>query len=237
MKKYLLLLFCFFSLLIHAQIKFTKTKNNRIVQSEKYLSFNPFGLAEPQLAIGFGFGNRFSSRSEYFSELSYIFKTPFYSYDANDLRGFRLIAQYRYHFLQQWKPLIDLGMKSNERRARYSPFIAAEFRLKSFGFSGKNNFVNTSTHDTLSLFSYSANAVSIGGAVIFGSSYKLNARLKLEITAGIGAKQKLINYKNLAKGYEVMWQRRPDSLGPPDIDEAVGMPYFPCTIRIRYAIH
>ena len=61
----------------------------------------------------------------------------------------------------------------------------------------------------------------------------------MEMTAGIGAKQKFVKYKNLPPGYELYvppFNRKPDALRPPEIDEAVGMPYFPCVLRLRYVI-
>jgi Protein of unknown function (DUF3575) len=223
LKKNIAILLCLLNLFAAAQSKKNKTATHGLTQSEKYFSFNPFGLAEPQMAIGAGFGCRFSERSEYFTELSYLLKTPFYSYQANSLNGFRFLGQYRYHFLQK-----------NTNR-----FIGAEFRLKMYEFTGKNTFVNNTSHDTLKSVSYNANAVSLGGAIVFGNTYNLsrNGMWKIEITAGIGAKHKLVSFKRALKEYEVIIQSKPDGLAPPYIFEAVGMPYIPCTIRLKYLIN
>lgn len=223
MKKIFVIFLCLLNLFAAAQSKKNKTATQGLAKGEKYFSFNPFGLAEPQMAIGAGFGCRFSERSEYFTELSYLLKTPFYSYQANSLKGFRFLGQYRYHFL-----------RTNTNR-----FIGAEFRLKMYDFTGNNTFVNNTSHDTLKSVSYNANAISLGGAIVFGNTYNIskNGRWKIEITAGIGAKQKLVNFKGALKEYEVIIRRKLDGLAPPYIFEAVGMPYIPCTIRLKYLIN
>ena len=223
MKKNFVIFLCLFNLFAAAQPKKNKTATHRFTKSEKYFSFNPFGLVEPQMAIGAGFGCRFSVRSEYFTELSYLLKTPFYSYQATSLNGFRFLGQYRYHFLQ-----------TNTDR-----FIGAEFRLKMYDFTGNNTFVNNTSHDTLSNVPYKANAVSLGGAIVFGNTYTIskNRKWKIEITAGIGAKQKLVSFKGVLKDYEVIIKRKLDGIAPPYIFEAVGMPYIPCTIRLKYLIN
>jgi hypothetical protein len=238
MKKYILLLLAFFCFKINAQQIKSKSSNRRFTATERYFTFNPLALAEPQIAIGAGFGNRFSERSEYFTELSYIAKTPFYDYQANSLHGFRFLSQYRYHFFGTGKPLINLGLRK-ERNTKHNRFIGAEFRLKMYNFSGNNTFVNNTSNDTLRSISYNANAISLGGAILFGRAYNIskNGNWKIEITAGIGAKQKLVNFKGILKDYEIIIQRKPDGLAPPYIYEAVGMPYFPCSIRLKYIIN
>lgn len=220
-----------------AQQNNTRRASAAKVQMQQYLTFNPLGLAEPQLTAGIGFGNRFTRRSEYFTELSYIGKHPSYGFAMAYLHGMRFIAQYRYHFLQQWKPLLKVGIKRQERAARIQPFIAAEFRIKPFNFSAKNSFVRKNPADTLNDFAYEANALSVGGAIVFGSTYNIsaNGRWKIELTAGIGAKQKFVRYKNVPAGYERYTIKRID-LGAPQPDEAIGLPYFPFCMRIKYMI-
>ena len=222
MKKIFVKFLCLLNLIAAAQSKKNKIATQGLAKSEKYFSFNPLGLGEPQMAIGAGFGCRFSERSEYFTELSYLFKTPFYSYQANSLNGFRFLGQYRYHF-----------------RINTNRFIGAEFRLKMYDFTGTNTFVNNTSHDTLKSVSYNANAISLGGAIVFGNTYTLskNRKWKIEITAGIGAKQKLVSFKGALKDYEVIIKRKLDGIAPPYIFEAVGMPYIPCTIRLKYLIN
>ncbi len=237
MKKSIFLLLAIFSFNLNAQQIKDKSFRHRFTKTEKYFSFNPFGLAEPQIAIGAGFGNRFSERGEYFAELSYIAKTPFYDYQANSLHGFRFLSQYRYHFLGTGRPLINSGFKM-ERNKKQNRFIGAEFRLKMYNFSGKNTFVNDTNSDTIRSISYNAKAISLGGAILFGSTYNISksGNWKIEITAGIGAKQKFVNFRGVLKDYEIIINRKPDGLAPPYIYEAVGMPYLPCCIRLKYMI-
>jgi len=238
MKQILIISFLFCAIYVGAQEKNRQRVSPSEIKLEQYFSFNPLGLTEPQMAIGVGFGNRFSPRSEYFSEISYVTRNYYFD-NAQSLNGYRLITQYRYHFLQQWKPLIDLGFQGGARRKKHHPFIGVEFRLKSYNFTSSGTFVNYITHDTLSKFNYNASAVSVGGALIFGSTYYISSNHKwlLEFTAGVGGKQKFVNYKNLGKGYEIIQQRKFDFFGPPAINETVGTPYFPSTIRLRYIIY
>jgi hypothetical protein len=239
MKISVLFIFLLPFIMVNAQLKKGRSPKNRFTESEKYFSFNPLALAEPQIALGAGFGNRFSERSEYFTELSYLAKQPFYDYSTQkSFQGIRFIAQYRYHFLQQWRPLINLGKRNRERKGRQNPFVGAEFRLKPFNFTDTRSFIKSSTADTLNGFLYKANAVSIGGAILFGSTYNIssNGQWKIEVTGGIGGKVKKVKYKNLPAGYEPIFIRGGFGLKPPAIDEAVGMPYFPFCIRMRYVI-
>jgi Protein of unknown function (DUF3575) len=234
MKKILAFMFIFCNYLSYAQRAIHKSASNQFIKSEKYLTFNPLAIAEPQMAIGVGFGNRFTVRSAYFAELSYITKSIFYNTDVEKLNGFRFLAQYRYHFFQNGKQA-----KISSRRVKRKPFIALEFRLKNYDFPTTATFVNYTTFDTISRIKTNVNATSIGGAILFGTSYNIskNNKWKLEVTAGIGAKQKTIHYKNVAKGYETIRQRKRDVFGPPEIYEEVGMPYFPIAFRIKYLIN
>jgi Protein of unknown function (DUF3575) len=238
MKKIVLLPLLFFVILCQAQ------KNKAVLPQQSfskysYLSFNPFALAEPQFAIGLGYGNRFTERSEVFTELSYVAKHPSYKFKYEKLNGYRFLAEYRYHFLQQWKPIINLGDKHREKNRRSQPFIGLQFRLKGYQFIDRANFTNNI--DTLLNYRYIANAISLGGAITFGATYNIskNKRWQLEVTTGIGAKQKFVNYKNLPTGYKVVEEIKAGFIGlrAPDINEAEGTPVFPSTIRIRYMLN
>jgi len=235
MKKTLLICFCICDLLVNAQQKSNTPAARHFADTEKYFSFNPFGLIEPQVAIGIGYGNHFTERSEYFTELSYVGNNYIYGNLLSSLHGARLITQYRYHFLQQWKPILNLRLRI--RKVKTDPFMGIEFRMKGYNFSDRNSFVNLTAHDTLKNVLYSANVFSIGGGILFGRTIDIgaNGNWKLEITAGIGAKQKFVTLKDHPAGYEPVKNQRID-LGPPSIFEAVGMPYVPCTIRLRYMI-
>jgi hypothetical protein len=235
MRKVLLIYFCVCNVLVNAQQKSNNPVARHFGDTEKYFSFNPFGLIEPQVAIGIGYGNRFTERSEYFTELSYAGNNYIYGNLLSSLHGARLIAQYRYHFLQEWKRIVNL--RSRARKVRTDPFMGVEFRMKGYHFSDRNSFANLTTSDTLKNVLYSANALSIGGAILFGRTIDIgaNGNWKLELTMGIGAKQKFVTLKDHPAGYEPLKNKRID-LGPPDTFEAVGMPYVPCTIRLRYVI-
>ncbi len=238
MKSWLVFLMCLTALSLKAQT--AKNHFKRFTSRQQYLSINTNGLIEPHMAIGMGMGNRFTERSAYFTELSYLSKTPFFKLDGfQSLHGFRFLAQYRYHLLQRWKPLLDLGIISAENKAKHSPFVGLEFRWKYYRFSAANNFVNSNTQDTLTKYPYLADAHSVGGAIVFGYTFKLsrNNRWQLEFTCGMGAKQKFVKIKNLPADYEMIIQRGPDALRPPNIYESVGMPYIPCTTRIRYSFN
>jgi hypothetical protein len=238
MKKLLAIFFCLTNLFVCAQFKINREKYKQYNIGLKYFTFNPFGLAEPQIAIGGGFGNRFTKRSEYFAELSFVSKTPFYNTDVSKLNGFRLIGQYRYHFLQRWKPLINLGeitRWSREKAARQHPFVAIEFRLKKYNFPGKNNFINNSITDTLYNYSYDARAISIGGALIGGNIFNFSNRWKLETTVGLGGKQKFVMFKNIPDGYELKKERRAGFSFPPIYEESANL-YVQFAIRLRYMI-
>jgi hypothetical protein len=225
-----------------AQIKNDQPKIHKYSGNEKYFSFNPLALAELQIAISAGFGNRFTERSEYFTELSYIAKHPLYDMPEKRLHGFRFLAQYRYHFLQRWRPLINLGnftKRNKERNARNNPFIGVEFRLKPFNFSATNTFIRRTPADTLNKFLYNANAVSVGGAILFGETYNIsaNGKLKIEITFGIGGKHKFVKFKNIPNGYQLPQFEPVEWNFIPEIYESIAMPYFPSTIRLRYLIN
>lgn len=239
MKKILFICLCLITLLANAQLKSGTSIKHRFTEREQYFSFNPLALAELQMAVGVGFGNRFSERSEYFTEISYVAKHPFYDMPEKSLHGLRYIAQYRYHFLQQWRPLINLGQRNRERRAKQNPFIGIEFRLKPFNFTHSRTFVKSSTADTLNNFFYKANAVSIGGAILFGSTFDIsaNGKWKIEITGGVGGKAKMVTYKNIPTAYQPLFITGGFGLKPPAIDEAVSMPYFPFCIRVRYVMN
>jgi hypothetical protein len=222
--------FCFFASLILVitieSLAQKNVKNNKLFKPQKNLSFNPLALAEPQAAASLGFSYRIKTRSGYFTELSYIFKAPFYGGADPITGGYRWLLQYRYSLL---------------KKRHWDYFWGAEFRLKGYGFTGTNTFVNKLTNDTLKKYNYKANATSIGGAVLFGVIFDLNknSRWQMEMTFGIGAKQKFVKYKKLPEGYELLFspfERKGDVLGPPDIDEPVGMPYLPLAIRVRYRI-
>ncbi len=235
MKKIILLPFLLLFITAIAQ-KTKRIKVDAPFTKYSYLSFNPFSIAEPQLAVGLSYGNRFTERSEMFIEVSYVAKHPSYNFDYEKLNGFRFIAEYRYHFLQQWKPIINLGEKIRERKRKSQPFIGLQFRLKQYQLIYKDNFTNFV--DTLINYRYIANIVSLGGALTFGATYNIskNKKWQLETTIGVGAKQKFVKYKNLPSNYKVLIYEKSRALYTPKINDEIGTPIFPTTIRLRYML-
>ncbi len=242
MQKLLPLYFLLISSTAFCQKESKAFSSNGYIRFGKYLSFSPLGLIEPQIAVGFGAGNRISNRSEFFSEIAYLGRNPLYKYDELIFyHGARLLAQYRYHFLQQWRPLINLGFITKyqrERRRKNQAFIAVEFRYKPVSFSADNSFFDSIRNIGLQNFQYKAISQSIGGAILFGETVKLNKEenFLLELTIGIGAKHKFVKYTNVPQGYSVLPKRPREWNFVPDIDAAVGTPYMPCTLRLRYLI-
>ncbi|WP_462253610.1 hypothetical protein [Ferruginibacter sp.] len=242
MKIFLVLLFCIIWSNSFSQERQSNFNSRMYTSPAKYISFNPLGLLEPQTAICMGVGTRFSERSEFFTEIAYLGRNRVYKYhELVFYHGFRFLAQYRYHFLQQWRPIINLGRITEyqrKRRQKNQFFIGVEFRFKPVQFSAYNNFENKVTADTLNKFKYKASTQSIGGAILLGETFNLskNGNWFLEFTIGIGAKHKFVKYKNLPQGYSVVPKQPLEWNFVPDIDESIGMPYIPSTFRLRYII-
>lgn len=208
-------------------------------EKERFISVNVLSLAEPQLAFGPSLGYRFTDRSEFFLEAAYITRSPFYKWeDIDRLQGLRTIVQYRYHFLQQWRPLINTGGRRRLLRSMHQPFIGLEFRAKPFSFSTKRDFVNPATADTLDNYSFRANAFVYGGALVFGSTFDLSSdgRWKFECSFGIGAKERLVKYKTVPEGYQRPQYEKRIAFQLPSLDEEIGTAYFPFAIRLRYVL-
>lgn len=214
----------------------TRSSDRFLYAREKYFSLNPFGFVEGAMASGIGFGTRFSQRSEYFTELSYLGKNLLYPDYVNSLHGGRLIAQYRYHFLKQLKPNFDSRSEAGQNRT--NSFVGLEFRLKTYNFSNTNNFVNRAVHDTLSDYLYKATAHCLGGAIIFGTTSNIDTRgkWKFEFTFGIGVKQKTVEFKNVPGNYQPIIVRAKD-WGFPTIFESTNTPYFPIGMRMRHVLN
>lgn len=203
-------------------------------QTEKYFSFNPLALAEPQMAVGAGYGFRWTKRSELFTELSLLSDNPFYKNFDNNLFGFRAITQYRYHFLRPWVQYgwFGRGIQSD------GSFLSFEARVKNYWFSGTESFINQQTNDTLSLHPYRANATVLGGAILLGDVYDLsrNGKLRLEMSAGIGVKQKMVRMKNLPAGFQLWDKGVREWSFVPRIYDPYGFFYLPFAVRLQYKI-
>lgn len=238
MRSFLLSVCLLFSLPVISQ-SFNKKPGSGYQGVEKYVSLNFLSVAEPQFTFGPSAGIRFSERSEVFAEAAYVGRGFLYE-DQKSLRlnGARLIFQYRYHFLQQWRPLINFGLRNRSMRERHQPFVALEWRMKPLAFSGTATFVNESTADTLTGYSYRASSFTFGGALVFGSTFNLgrDERWKLELTAGIGAKQRLVKFKNVPAGYQSYNGLKREWLYIPPPEVETGGVLLPVAIRLRYVL-
>lgn len=237
MRNLIFLISCFFTITnTQGQKILSKKSANSFTESQKYITFNPLALIEPQMAIGAGFGNRFTERSEYFIELSYILKQPFYNAQPENERvnGYRLITQYRYHLLQNYKANMIMGKSSNNRNRKHNPFLAVEFKIKAFNYNTERVLANKTTLDTLQKMNYETNNFNIGAALLFGETYDISEHFKFELTIGIAGKDRTIKYKNAKPGYEEIGKRRTDTYSPLNIDNPGATPYFAVALRLKY---
>lgn len=240
MRPWIFAVYLFIGTGLHAQSGIKKTVAPNPDFREKYFSINPFSPAEPIFAIGPAFGLRTTLRSEYFTELAYISKSPFYDYDnLISLKGARLLLQYRYHFLQRWKPILNYGSWQQQLAGKVNFFGGLEFRYKPFNFSSRRTYINETTHDTLHNYVFNAKAVSIGVGIVFGGTINIsrNNKWKLEFTCGIGAKQKLIRFINIPEGYTYEIPIAKDGHLIPRLEEEAGTAFIPSAIRLRYVIN
>jgi hypothetical protein len=205
----------------------------------KYISFNFLSLVEPQFAIGPSAGWRFTERSEFFVEAAYVVQSPFHdNTEYSKLRGSRLLVEYRYHFLGTRKRIFPLlPFRSNGRKLE--SFIGIQGMLKPVKFNAKATFINPVLNDTLSNYSFNANANTAALAVTWGSVINLssNEKWKLEISIGIGGKDRKVKLKSIPDGY-----KRPADIGLrewlyiPPLYENTGGLHIPFGLRLRYLL-
>lgn len=207
--------------LLMAQKPSKETLTKKSFTPTQYISFNPLGLAEPQMALGIGYGTWFSRKSEIFTEASYILNQWFYN-DRPDFTGMRIIGQYKYH----------------QNAKHPSSFIGIDLRWKALNFSGKADFVQPVLKDTLHSFPFKARSNSPGAAFIFGQQFNISPKGKWygDLIFGIGAKQRFVRYKNVEANYERIFYDGGLGLSFPKEDEEVVLPYFPFAFRICYRI-
>lgn len=187
-------------------------------QTEKHWSIgvNPLSLAESQLSLGPCVAYRFSERIELWAEASYIFANSYMPKEWKNMSGFRFILQPRY-FMGYNKTF----------------FIAPEFRIKNYSFNNRLEFVNTTTRDTLHNFAFREDQTLAGGALVFGKKYLVSAKhnINLELTFGIGSRQRNIKRKNVPAGYNYLYGTRHYALAPTYEDDRSQAPYFPLGVR------
>lgn len=221
-KFFILFFICFSSICSFAQTK--KINDNK--KSEKYITLNPLGFVEPQMAIGLGFENRFAERSSYFTEISFITRNPIELLVGNNKSGFRFIGQYRYHFLN----LIS--------RKNIESFASLEFRLKRVKLIGATGtFVNSSTKDTINTRFDNADVTQVGGTLIWGGNTQISDKIILETTIGVGLKQRIVNFSGVPNGYKYLNTKKQGiGFGLPS-SYKVGTIVFPqFSIRLKYLL-
>jgi hypothetical protein len=223
------------NLVVNAQT--IMTSNQRKIEREKtkFFTVNPFSMAEPQFAFGVGFGNRVTKRSGYFTEVSYVAKTPFYGAKLVSLNGYRLIAQYRYYLLREDRRSYFL----HKRKQRMKGFIGVELRLKQYNFSDTTSYSFNISRPGLNStpvygYLYKANAFKMAGAIIVGEEIEISDRLKIDFTMGIGLGHKQVKFNNIPDGYETIINERKFDWGIPKIYENHLQPTFIYALRLKY---
>ncbi|MDB5200704.1 MAG: hypothetical protein JWQ27_113 [Ferruginibacter sp.] len=180
---------------------------------------NPFSLAEPHTALSAFATYHINPRFELWTEGAYLFHNAWMLPDRwTNLSGFRLAIQPRY-ILKEFGDM----------------FIAPEFRLKQFSINNIQTFVNYSSGDTLSDLHFREKQTLTGGALVFGKRVVLSKTCNLELTAGIGARMRWIQRKNIPAGYSIPTVKDAYGLAP-HYEFEDGMPYFPIGIRISWEL-
>lgn len=236
MRIFLLLIFSFSCCRLPAQKPLT-FKINSTGEKQTYISLNLLSAAEPQVPLGLSAGARLTERTEIFTEASYITRSPIWDLkEPHRLSGARFLLQYRYHFLQRWKPL--LGIRS-ARRSRYEPFAGIEGRWKPVSFQYTSDLVHISNPDTLRSFPVRGRANTFGLALIMGQTFQLssNGNWQLELTAGVGGKERKVRLKNVPQGYQSITALNREWLYIPPIEASVSSVTFPLALRLRYRIN
>lgn len=186
------------------------------------IGINPLGIVETIPSIGMNMSYRISPRFEIWGETSLLVGNPYKIQGWKNLKGYRLIFQPRYY-------------TGGEKRF----FIAPEFRLKQYSYSSTGTFMNISGADTLYDYSYKGSQVLIGGAFVMGGQFILSKQhhLYLEVTAGIGSKQRFITRKNDLINYKYQEARNCFALAPHYDWDDTGAVYFPLGFRLTWKLN
>ena len=182
------------------------------------VSLNPAGLLELPSAIGAGIGWRLNEKVELWSETSLLrnWVVPV----GYSLTGIRQILQV--------KRFID---------KRDVFFLAAEIRYKSYTFGDSTNFYNLLTRDTLINDHYHERIFFWGVGLQLGVRLPIskNGRLQLDMSAGLGIKEKTINKSVMDKDYRDLLHQSID-INQWNIMQMPGSTlYVPASIRLVYS--
>ena len=186
------------------------------------IGFNPLSMGESMSSVGPCIAYRISPRVELWGETSFIFYNLYQLTNWQHLKGYRFIFQPRYY--------------TGEKR---SFFIAPEFRIKHFSYTTALDFINSAIPDTLRQYAHKSSQLLVGGALVLGKQLILSSRhhLFLEITAGVGAKQRYITRKNIPAGYEYKITLGGFGLQPHYEWDNDGTPYFPVGFRLIWKLN
>lgn len=185
------------------------------------IGFNPLSPAESMSSIGPCVSYRVSPTLELWGETSFIFHNLYSDNSWKNLRGYRFIFQPRFY----------TGKNKTF-------FIAPEFRLKQYSYNNSLTFLNKTTADTLRNYPHKASQVLIGGAFILGSQFSLSSKHNffIEITAGVGGKQRYIDRKNIPDGYKYYVQPGGFGLAPHYEWDNDGTAYFVFGFRLIWKL-
>ncbi len=181
---------------------------------------NPLSIAESEFSAGPCAGFRFNDRFGVWTEVSYIFGNSYMPKNWKHLRGMRFIFQPRFYTSKQ-------------------TFIATEFRYKNYSFNNTGLLINRSTADSITDLPYKENQMLIGGAFLVGHQiyFSKQKRMFLEITFGIGAKDRRIKRTGIPQGYKIDQPVRVDGGFSINYEEELkGRVYVPFGLRFMWSI-
>lgn len=182
---------------------------------------NPLGVVEPMPLIGPTVAYRFSPKIELWSEASYILSNWYIFPGWKKVSGYRFILQPRFY---------------PGRKQLF--FVAAEFRLKHFTYKTYDNFINSSTSDTLNNFHYNGSQLLSGAAILIGQTVPLDQRhhFFLEMTFGLGSKLRRVRMKNIPAGFQKDYYKRSFAFAPKyDVNNA-NLFYMPLGVRLMWKL-
>jgi hypothetical protein len=187
------------------------------------LSFNAFGLAEPQMAIGVGVGYQVTNCWQVWLESSAL--AQFYQKPAQScLGGVRETLAMKFYF-----------------GPRQVVFFAAEFRWKQVYYHDVANFENPVTMVDLKNYTYKLENIIFGGAVWFGGRIRIseNHRWRLEPSIGLGLKSRTVVWQGVPWGFGYEHAGVHDNIDPFPTSPRVSTPatfYVPASVRLVYVL-
>jgi hypothetical protein len=185
------------------------------------LSFNAFGLLEPQMAFGVGVGYQATNWLQIWLESSAL--GQFYQKPAQScLGGVREILALKFYF-----------------GPRQCVFFASEFRWKQVYYHDVANFSDNSTMGDLKNYTYKLEDIIFGGAVWFGGRIRIsnNHRWRLEPSIGMGFKSRTVVWHGVPQGFG--YEHTDSDIIPFSTSPRVSTPltfYLPATVRLVYVL-